>query len=303
MSKKPTDPASLRAEAEARIARAPLKLVNPQPGEDLLHELLHELRVHQIELEMQNDELRRAQLVIEESRDRYVDLYEFAPVGYLTVSREGTITEVNLTGAALLGVDRKILLARRFAGFVASKDKDRWDRHFLHVLQHDGRQSCDLEFQRSDDSRFHAQLDCLHIKDGEASSIRIALTDITERKQAEEYQRIAAIAFEAHEGMIVTDANNVILLVNQAFTNLTGYSKEEATGKTPAILKSGRHDEEFYRQMRADLEQKHYWQGEMLNKHKDGNIYPEWVTISAVTAPDGNVTHYVGTFSGIARHK
>ena len=69
------DPNLLRAEAEARVARRPLKLVEPQPGEDLLHELLHELRVHQIELEMQNDELRRAQIIIEESRDRYVDLY------------------------------------------------------------------------------------------------------------------------------------------------------------------------------------------------------------------------------------
>jgi PAS domain S-box-containing protein len=182
MSNKITDPASLRAEAEARVARKPMTLVQPQPGENLLHELLHELRVHQIELEMQNDELRRAQVVIEESRDRYVDLYEFAPVGYLTLTREGMIAEANLTGASLLGVDRKKLINRRFAGFVTVESRDYWDRHFLGVLQTDERQSCELKLQHGDGSRFDAQVDCLRLKDGEVSSVRIALTGITKNK-------------------------------------------------------------------------------------------------------------------------
>jgi len=301
MSNKPTDPASLRAEAEARVARASLTLVNPQPGEDLLHELLHELRVHQIELEMQSDELRRAQLIIEESRDRYVDLYEFAPVGYLTLTREGLIAEVNLTGAALLEVDRKKLLKRRFAGFINPDDKDRWHRHFLYVLQHDGRQSCELELQRGDDSRFHVQVDCLHMKDGEISSVRIALTDISARKQADEGQCVAAIAFAAKEGMMITDANAVILRVNQAFTRLTGYSEEEAAGKTPEMLKSGHHDPAFYQQMWADLEQKHYWHGEIWNKLKDGNICLARLSISAVIAPDGGTSHYVCIYHDTAK--
>jgi chemotaxis family two-component system sensor kinase Cph1 len=183
MSKEPIEPDSLRAEAEAQIARTQM-MTQPYPGGDILHEVLHELRVYQIELETQNEELRRAHAALEESRDRYVDLYEFAPVGYLTLTREGLIAEVNLTGAALLGVDRKKLIKRRFTGFVTPDDKDRWNRHFLQVLQHDGRQSCELEIQRSDDSRFNARLDCLHMKDGEVSSVRIALIDITQRKQA-----------------------------------------------------------------------------------------------------------------------
>ena len=179
MSNKPNDPASLRAEAEARVDRAPLILVNPQPGEHLLHELMHELRVHQIELEMQNDELRRAQLIIEESRDRYVNLYEFAPVGYLTLTREGTIAEANLTAATLLGVDRKNLLKRRFAGFIATEDKDRWHQHFLHVLQHDEQQVCELLIHCNNDSFFSAQLHCQRVQDGDVSSLRMALTKST----------------------------------------------------------------------------------------------------------------------------
>ena len=178
MSKKPIDPASLRAEAEARVARVPT-LVNPQQGEDLLLELMHELRVHQIELEIQNEELRQAQVALEKSRDRYVDLYEFAPVGYFTLTREGMIAEVNLTGAALLGVDRKKLLNRRFASFVTVGKRDHWNQHFLNVLQSDGRQSCELELQLDDGSLLRTRLDCLRMETDGLSSVRIALADLT----------------------------------------------------------------------------------------------------------------------------
>ena len=123
----------LRADAEATLARASGK--GPaRPAEDLLHEL----QVHQIELEMQNDELRRSQVALEASRDRYLDLYEFAPVGYLTVTAAGLIFEVNLTGATLLHVERKKLLQRRFAHFIAPGDRDRWHRLFIGALKHDG---------------------------------------------------------------------------------------------------------------------------------------------------------------------
>ena len=81
MSDKQAKPDALRTEAESRILREPITLANPQEGEELLHKLLHELQVHQIELKMQNDELRLAQIAMEESRDRYVDLYDFAPIG------------------------------------------------------------------------------------------------------------------------------------------------------------------------------------------------------------------------------
>src|SRR5512141_326861 len=95
---------TLRTEAEAKVARAPIALVNPQPSEELLQKLLHELQVHEVELKMQNDELRQAQIAMEESRDRYVDLYDFAPIGFITLSREGVIDEINLTASDMLAV-------------------------------------------------------------------------------------------------------------------------------------------------------------------------------------------------------
>ena len=258
--------------------------------------------MHQIELEMQNDALRQAQVMLEESRDRYVNLYDFAPVGYLTLTRDGLISEVNLTGATLLGEERRKLIHRRFTNFVTAEDSDHWYQNFLRVKQHGGNHDYEVMLRRGDGVTFHAQLNCLRLsKEGDQPVVRIALSDVSERKQTEEELRIAAIAFESQEGMVVTDAKNTIMRVNRAFTRLTGYSAEEAVGKTPSLLSSGRHDRGFYQQMWAALNQQGFWQGEMWNKRKNGKIYAEWLTISAVTASDGSITHYVGTFSDITR--
>jgi diguanylate cyclase (GGDEF)-like protein/PAS domain S-box-containing protein len=127
--------------------------------------------------------------------------------------------------------------------------------------------------------------------------------DITERKQAEEMLRISAIAFESQSAMIVTAPNSVILRVNRAFTKLTGYSAQEVLGQTPHVLSSGRHDKAFFEEMWGTLKKTGYWQGEVWNRRKNGMIVAEWLTIAAVTAPDGSITHYVGTFSDITENK
>jgi diguanylate cyclase (GGDEF)-like protein/PAS domain S-box-containing protein len=128
-------------------------------------------------------------------------------------------------------------------------------------------------------------------------------TDITERKQKEEVLRIAAIAFESQEGIIVTDTDAIILRVNSAFTKLTGYSAAEAIGHTPQFLSSGRHDKSFYQAMWDSLLKNSYWQGEIWNRRKNGEIYTEWLTLTAVIAPDGSTSHYVGTFTDISRQE
>jgi diguanylate cyclase (GGDEF)-like protein/PAS domain S-box-containing protein len=127
--------------------------------------------------------------------------------------------------------------------------------------------------------------------------------DLTERKQAETELRIAATAFESQEAMAITDANQVILKVNQAFTLTTGYSAEEAIGKTPAILKSGRHDKKFYGAMWETLNRDKFWQGEIWNRRKDGEQYPERLSISAVTDSNGEISNYVAVFVDITEHK
>src|SRR5690242_10337676 len=118
-------PAELRRQAEAEFAHA-----RPaRPPARSAEELLHDLQVHQIELEMQNEALRQSQIALEESRDAYADLYDFAPVGYATLTPRGSISKINLTGAAQLRVPRERLLRKRFASFVAAEDQDWWHRH------------------------------------------------------------------------------------------------------------------------------------------------------------------------------
>lgn len=301
MSKKPSKRDSLRANAESQLAQTPPMEEWIRPAD----ELLHELHVHQIELEMQNEELRRAYIALEESRDRYADLYEFAPIAYLTLTREGLIAEINLTGTKLLGVERKKLINRRFAALVSPKDSDRWHRLFMRMMEYEEEEHhFELTLQRGDNSGFHAQLNCLRVlTDDKTPMVRIVLTDITERKCAEEELRIAAVAFQSQEGMLIADANQTILRVNRAFTVNTGYSSEEIIGQTPRILSSGRHDEAFYAGMWENIKRTGTWQGEVWNRRKNGEIYPQWLTITAVKGDDETVTHYVSTHTDITMRK
>lgn len=128
-------------------------------------------------------------------------------------------------------------------------------------------------------------------------------TDITARKRAEADLRIAAAAFESQEGMVITDAEGIILQANQAFTASTGYTAEEVVGKTPRLFKSGLHDADFYRAMWASIAETDGWQGEIWDRRKNGEIYPKWLTISAVKDDAGIVTHYVGTHFDITERK
>lgn len=265
--------------------------------------LLHELQVHQIELQMQNEELRRTQAALQESRDNYVELYESAPVGYFTLDGSGLIAEVNPAGAALLGEERNRLLHQAFANFVLPEERERWQKKIMHILLNDGKGHCELSLQRADGVRFFAHIDCGFKAMGKAPPVvRIAVADISECKRAEAELRIAAIAFESPQGMLVTDANGVIVRVNQAFTRLTGYSAAEAEGQTLALLQSERHDAAFYQNLWSSLKQKRQWQGEIWNRRKNGKIYAEWMSISAVSEPDGQPTHYVGTISDITQN-
>ncbi|MGZ5000380.1 MAG: putative bifunctional diguanylate cyclase/phosphodiesterase [Methylomonas sp.] len=122
-------------------------------------------------------------------------------------------------------------------------------------------------------------------------------------QHAYEELRIAAIAFDSQDGIVVTDADSVILRVNHAFSGLTGYTAEEAIGRTPALLKSGHHGADFYQQLWQSLLTEHYWQGEIWNRRKNGEIYPEWLTITAVLDTEQKITHYVAVFNDITQRK
>jgi PAS domain S-box-containing protein len=139
---------------------------------------------------MQNDSLRLAQIALEKSRDRYVDLYEFAPVSYITLTASGQIAEINLRGATLLGEDRGKLHHRRFERFVVAGDQAKWHQYFRRALKDGGQRVCELRMQRKNGTPFNG---CLSFSLTSASDgvpeLRIALTDITVQTHAEEERR------------------------------------------------------------------------------------------------------------------
>src|ERR1700693_6257648 len=123
---------------------------------------------------MQNENLKQTQIALEESRDRYVEFYDFAPVGYVTLDHNSLITEINLTGAALLGKDRGRFLKHRFSTLVAPEDRDRWQLYFMSALKYDTKHSCELCVLRGDGTRLEVQLDSLrHISNGTKQIVRI----------------------------------------------------------------------------------------------------------------------------------
>ena len=128
-------------------------------------------------------------------------------------------------------------------------------------------------------------------------------TDITERHEAEASLRVAATAFESSEGMMVTDSKGVILKVNQAFTRITGYPADEAVGQTPRMLSSGRHDATFYQTMWYTIEQDGSWSGEIWNRRKNGEVYPEHLSITAVRDKAGEISNFVAALTDITLSK
>jgi PAS domain S-box-containing protein len=179
-----------RAEKSLRKRSADLR---ESPVEDV-QELIQELRVHQIELEMQNEDLRNAQLELAESRDRYSDLYDFAPVGYFTFDEKGLIVEANLAGADLLGFERASLIKRGFSQFVAPGSQDAFTFHRKRALETGSKQVSELELKRKNGRSFYAQLQSVGVEGNEGNPIRLrtAVVDITARKSAE------AALLEAH---------------------------------------------------------------------------------------------------------
>jgi PAS domain S-box-containing protein len=188
--KKPPDspggPAVLRRRAEASLrAKAGdtpdlLKALSP----DALREMLHDLRVHQIELEMQNEELRAAQAALDTEKARYFDFYDLAPVGYLALNGQGLIKQANLTTASLLGVPRTILLKQPFSHFIDKADQEIFYNFRRQTIDSDATQRCELRIQKPDGQPFWVQLDAIAVTGmNGASEMRLVLTDIAERKQ------------------------------------------------------------------------------------------------------------------------
>ncbi|MES9901197.1 MAG: EAL domain-containing protein [Sedimenticola sp.] len=259
---------------------------------------LHDLQTHQIELELQNRDLREAQQALEEARDRYADLYDFAPVGYLTLDQKGIILESNLTAAILLGRDRTQLTGKPLVTLLERGESTMLFHHLREALTNTGTFVTWLKFPGADGLRI---LRLESKADVEPGHCRTALLDVTEQRLADRRRRLTEQVFDyALEGIMVTGPDQTIEWVNPAFETTTGYSAREAVGQTPVLLHSGHHDSDFYRRMWSELKENGFWKGEIWNRRKDSEIYPEWLNISSIRDDAGDIEHYLGIFADIS---
>lgn len=239
MTKQPSPadvPGDLRVRAEKFLAAGGPGLKQLPPDEVL--QLVHELQVHQIELEMQNEELRRAQETIIETGNRYADLYDFAPVGYVTLDPQGLIVEINLTAARLLGAPRDTLLQKPFILSVAPGDRRAFYAYLQGLQVGAPPQSSELEINPRQGPPSAISLESLAIVEagGKIIQYRMAITDITRRRQAEDGLRRSEEKFrllyeKAPLGYQSLDEDGIIREVNQAWLNLMGYTRQEVIGR------------------------------------------------------------------------
>ena len=249
-------------------------------------------------------ERKRAQSTLQESEARFRKLTELTSDWYWEQDDQFRFVDLSRGLHDRLGSDDQLGKTRwELASFGVSDEQ--WTRHRADLESHRPFRNFEYALLALDGKYVYVSASGMPIFDAQGTfkGYLGASRDITERKRAEANLRIAATAFEAQEGMVVTDADNVILRVNHAFTEITGYSAAEAIGQSPRLLSSGRHDEGFYRAMWQSLLDTGSWKGEIWNRRKSGEIYPEWLTITAVKDGEGIVTNFVATLTDITGRK
>lgn len=201
--------------------------------------LIHELRVHQIELEMQNDELQRSHKELEESRNKYFDLYNFAPIGYFTANEQGIVTEVNLTVGNLLGIDRNIIINQRFAKFIAPGYQDKFYFHRKHALETNEKQTCEIKLIKNNGEQFYVQMDTIALPQQGKNKVHFKTTiiDISKIKETERNLKITQSSVDnSSEEIFWITEDSKFIYANDAASKLLGYSIDELlTMRVPDI--------------------------------------------------------------------
>lgn len=251
-------------------------------------------------------ERKQAELALAESEGRFREIFNtVSDAIFIHDAETGRILDVNRRMLEMYGLTREQALAcgpdDLSAGVPPYSSAEAIKK--IRLAQSAGPQTFDWLARARDGRFFWVEVSLRFASiDGE-QRILAAVRDISERKHVDAELRIAAIAFESQDGIVVTNADNIILRVNRAFTEITGYTADEAIGHTPSIFKSGRHDTAFYAAMWENILHDGSWHGEIWNRHKNGEIYPERLTITAVKGNAGETTNYVATLRDITEQK
>ncbi|MDG6773808.1 EAL domain-containing protein [Thiomicrorhabdus sp. ZW0627] len=252
--------------------------------------------------------LKRAYDDLNLSEKRFHELFAKAPVAYQSLNEQGQIVEINEAWLRMFGFDIddvEKVAGRSITEFMTNSHQNGFERAFSQFLKR---------------GKLHQQYFRIVRQDGVVRDIEVTgqtsltydnhlrthcmLLDITEKLQTEKSLKLSAKVFEhAGEGIMVTDPQRRIVSINQAFTDILGYTEEEVLGQTPRILHSGKHPEEFYKQLWDELIHKGFWQGEIWNRNKRGELIPEWLTITELKNESGEVENYIGVFADISKVK
>ncbi len=244
-----------------------------------------------------NDSLERTKLLLDAALDAVINM-----------DQDGCVIGWNHQAEAIFGYTAAQAMGREVAELIVPQrsrqaHRDGMARYVRTSIPSIIGRRVEVTGMRADGSEFPIELTVAALRRHGAFTFSAYVRDITSRKLAEGELRIAAAAFDAQEGMVITDPSGTIERVNHAFTEITGYSADEAVGKNTSLLKSGRHSSAFFDALWGDLLRHGVWQGELWNRRKNGEVFPQWLAISAVRDAKGTVTHYVGMLSDITVRK
>ena len=244
------------------------------------------------------------QEALRESERHFRAMYELAPLAYQSLDAAGGILDVNSAWLDLFQRRKEEVIGRFIGDYLTEASQAELVERFASFKRDNHTEGNVFEIVRGDGGRRLVTVNGRVARDdaGEFLCTHCILTDITERLEQERQLRLAASVFEhANEAIAITDANANIVTVSPRFTEITGYAPEEVIGRNPRILQSGRQDAAFYRAMWSALSSDEgHWSGQIWNKRKDGSLYPEWLSVSAVRNDAGVTTNYVAIFTDLS---
>ena len=267
--------------------------------------LYRELQARHNELEMLKEELNRTQAELALFKERYFDLYDRAPVGYLTISAEGVILGANLAAASMIGAACGALIRQPMSLIIPEDYRDIFDVHCKQLFGTGESSEFDIQLKKTDGTLLWAHLEATVAQSADGvATCRAVISDISGRKQTENKLRLLSCAVEhSPVSIVITDAHGTIQFVNPKFIELTGYSAEEVVGQNPRILNSGKTAPELFENLWATITLGKTWEGDIVNKKKDGSLFWEHTKIIGLRRGTGAITHYLAVKEDITEKR
>jgi diguanylate cyclase (GGDEF)-like protein/PAS domain S-box-containing protein len=246
--------------------------------------------------------LRKSQALLKAQKDKLETFLQAANEGICVLDADGRAILANDAFCHMLGYTREEILGMHVAQWETGFSRDEIQANITRILQ-DGASTFETRQRRKDGQYISVETNAVAVEVDGRKMIYFAERDISERKRIEEELNLASLVLKnSSDGMVVTNADNLIIAANPAFSSITGYTLDEVKGKNPRIFSSGKHDRKFFQEMWGALVTKGHWQGEIWDKRKNGDIYAKWLTISTVTN-NGSIHRHVALFSDITDRK